>query len=141
MRNPPTPNPGKSGQNDQRPPNQRSSGTSQEALALLPDDGTRVVWLREEDDLLEFAVRHRSDLERRRQERDFAATRNFRDGVDDLIATSPRLQGAVMRVDLTLPPGTSPQSAPDVVRHGYIAEILAAANDTYAGFRDRRWVT
>lgn len=29
MRNPPTPNPGKSGQNDQRPPNQRSSGTSQ----------------------------------------------------------------------------------------------------------------
>ena len=112
-----------------------------EALALLPDDGTRVVWLREEDDLLEFAVRHRSDRERRRQERDFAATRNFRDGVDDLIATSPRLQGAVMRVDLTLPPGTSPQSAPDVVRHGYIAEILAAANDTYAGFRDRRWVT
>ena len=34
MRNPPTPNPGKSGQNDQRPPNQRSSGTSQ----VLPDE-------------------------------------------------------------------------------------------------------
>lgn len=48
MRNPPTPNPGKSGQNDQRPPNQRSSGTSQVWLWTSLEPSTWLVggiWL------------------------------------------------------------------------------------------------
>jgi hypothetical protein len=111
-----------------------------EALHLLSNDGTKLVWLREDDDLLEFAVRHRSDLDRRRQDQDLAATRRFRDSVDDLLANDARLHLTTVQMDLSLPPGSSPRSPPEAIRDEYIAEILAAAHETYAEFRRRRWI-
>jgi transcriptional regulator with XRE-family HTH domain len=111
-----------------------------EALSTMPNDESKVIWLREDDELLRFAVAHRSDLGARERERDLEATLRHRDAVDRIVAGNARLGRRTLQVDLRLPSGSSSESDPYTVRDERIAATIAAASDAHAELVRRGWV-
>lgn len=110
-----------------------------EALSTMPADDTKIVWMREDDQLLQFAVNHRSDLRAREPERDLEATVRHRDDLD-VVLTHAALRDRVLRVEVHLPEGCDPKSDPNSIRRGRVEATITAASHTFNEMVRRKWV-
>ena len=111
-----------------------------EALFNMANDGAKVLWLRESDDLLRFAVNNRSDTSMRARDLDLVATLSHRDQVDDAIASSAQLRARTLQIDLQLPAGSSPEVDPTALRNERIEQTIRSARRARNEMVRRGWL-